>query len=108
MPIFISFLILYFTNLLLDYPLQSFLRVWKSKYWYFLYVHCAIWSIGVFIVCYFLGLGDYWKLAMLFIGHYVVDWWKCKGKYLSWDITDKQSLMIDQAFHTLQICLCLL
>lgn len=39
-----TFIILYFLNLVLDYPLQgTFLAEYKCKNNYILFVHCAIW-----------------------------------------------------------------
>ena len=108
MNAFLSFLVLYFANLVLDYPLQgTFLAEWKSKSNYILFVHCAIWGIGMYIVCCLLGLGELWKLFMLVGGHIVMDWWKCRGKYKKYDISDMNSLYIDQAFHVVQVLLCL-
>lgn len=108
MGIAINFLILYFANLVLDYPLQGqFLAEWKSKSDYILFVHCAIWGVGMWLACCVLGLGDWWKLPMLLGGHYAMDWWKCRRKYEKYGIGDMQSLYIDQAFHALQTLLCL-
>jgi len=46
-PIYI-FLFIYWINLVLDYPLQGeFLGNYKSKSNYVLFVHCAIWGIGL-------------------------------------------------------------
>lgn len=123
MNIFISFCILYFLNLVLDFPLQSFLKDWKvdnTKFGnYSLFVHCAIWSLGIFIGVWFLGLYAWWKLPMLFIGHWAMDYWKCRGLYKTNLllnkfnkkiplISDWKALMIDQSFHTIQVILCLL
>lgn len=41
-----TFIILYFLNLVLDYPLQgTFLAEYKCKNNYILFVHCAIWAL---------------------------------------------------------------
>lgn len=46
--ILLSFMVLYFCNLVLDYPLQgAFLAEWKCKNNYILFVHSAIWGLGV-------------------------------------------------------------
>ena len=109
MRILLTFLLLYFANLVLDYPLQgTFLAEWKSKSNYILFVHCAIWGIGMYMVCCFLGLGELWKLFMLVGGHYAMDWWKCRGMYKKHGISDMNSLYIVQAFHVVQILLCLM
>lgn len=45
-----TFIILYFLNLVLDYPLQgTFLAEYKCKNNYILFVHCAIWALGIYI-----------------------------------------------------------
>lgn len=104
----INFIILYFANLVLDYPLQgSFLAEWKQKNNYILFVHCAIWALGISIVLLPLGLFAWWKVIMLLVGHYLMDYWKCRGLYKKWNITDWNSLYIDQTFHTIQVLLCL-
>lgn len=64
-----TFIILYFLNLVLDYPLQgTFLAEYKCKNNYILFVHCAIWALGIYIALYFLGLATVWKLVMLLVG----------------------------------------
>lgn len=123
----IKFLVLYFINLLLDFPLQgSFLSQWKSKNNYILFVHCSIWSLGLFLSCIPLGLFEWWKLGMLLVGHYIIDYWKCRGLYKKWPvkrrireidyglkkeikplISDNASLYIDQTLHLGQVILLL-
>lgn len=121
----ISFIILYFANLVLDYPLQgNFLSEYKQKNNYVLFVHCAIWGIGLSIVLMLLGLFSWWKLIMLVAGHYLIDYWKCRGLYKKWPvkrsyddflgeikkpiISDYGSLYIDQFLHIIQILICFL
>jgi hypothetical protein len=128
-------LILVFAHCVLDYPLQgSFLASEKSKSNFVLAVHCIIWSLGISIVLMYLGLFAWWKVIMLLVGHYCMDYWKCRGLYKKWPcntyykgaqvyhggiryqckdtkepiISDMQSLYIDQIFHLLQVALCLL
>ena len=73
----LNFIILYFSNLVLDYPLQgSFLAEWKQKNNYILFVHCAIRGLGLSIVLIPLGLFAWWKVIMLVAGHFVIDYWK--------------------------------
>lgn len=104
----INFLILYFCNLVLDYPLQGiFLAEYKCKNNYILFVHCAIWALGLSIVLIPLGLFAWWKVVMLLIGHYIIDYWKCRGLYKKWNIKDWTSLYIDQMPHVGQVILCL-
>ena len=112
----IKLLILYFCNLVLDYPLQgTFLANFKSKNNYILFVHCAIWAIGISIVLIPLNLFAWWKVIMLLVGHFVIDYWKCHRLYLkkehrSSDIgkSDYNALYLDQFLHFVQILLCLI
>jgi hypothetical protein len=127
----LNFIILYFCNLVLDYPLQgTFLAECKQKNNYILFVHCAIWALGISIVLLPLGLFAWWKVIMLLVGHYIIDYWKCRGLYKRWPykliieytevdnstfakkvkapvISDCNSLYIDQLLHVIQILLCL-
>ena len=101
-------LFLYFANLILDYPLQGeFLATHKAKNNYILFVHSAIWSIGISLCLMYFNLFAVWKLLMLLIGHMVIDAWKCRGWYKG-VISDWTSLYIDQVLHIVQIILCLL
>ena len=104
-----NLLILYVANLILDYPLQgTFLAEYKAKNNYILFVHCAIWALGLSVVLIPLGLFAWWKVVMLLIGHIVIDYWKCRGLYKKWNIKDWTSLYIDQALHVVQVLLCLI
>lgn len=104
-----NLLILYLSNLILDYPLQgSFLAEYKQKNNYILFVHCAIWAFGLSAVLIFLGLFAWWKVIMLLVGHFVIDYWKCRGIYKKWNIKDWTSLYIDQFLHVIQVLLCLI
>lgn len=102
-------LILYVSNLILDYPLQgSFLAEFKSKNNYILFVHCAIWAFGLSVVLMPLGLFAWWKVVMLLVGHIAIDYWKCRGLYKKWNIKDWTSLYIDQSLHVVQVMLCII
>ena len=104
-----NLLILYVTNLILDYPLQgTFLAEYKAKNNYILFVHCAIWAFGLSVVLMPLGLFAWWKVIMLLIGHIAIDYWKCRGLYKKWNIKDWTSLYIDQSLHVVQVLLCLI
>lgn len=104
------FLILYMCNLIPDYPLQgTFLAEFKAKNNYILFVHCAIWAFGLSIVLMPLGLFAWWKVVMLLIGHFVIDYWKCRGLYKKFPkCSDWNALYIDQALHVIQVALCLI
>lgn len=96
----IQFMVLYFCNLVLDYPLQGeFLAKGKSESNYLLWVHSAIWGLGLSIVLLPLGLYTLWKVIMLVVGHFVIDKCKCIG----WI-----DLYEDQLLHFLQVIFCLL
>ena len=102
-------LILYVANFILDYPLQgTFLAEFKSKNNYILFVHCAIWALGLSVVLMPLGLFAWWKVIMLLVGHIAIDYWKCRGLYKKWNIKDWTSLYIDQSLHVVQVLLCLI
>jgi hypothetical protein len=125
-----TFLVLYFLNLVLDYPLQgTFLAEYKQKNNYVLFVHCAIWGLGIGLVLPYFGLFAWWKVIMLVFGHYAIDYWKCRRLYKKWPvkkhlvrdsdeygtiyevkpvISDWMSLYIDQALHIIQVTLCLI
>ena len=106
--IIIKFIILYFFNLLLDYPLQgSYLAESKADNNYLLFVHCAIWSFGLSIVLIPLGLFSWGKVLMLLVGHFLIDYWKSHKIYNSF-ISDNVALYIDQFLHVVQLILCLL
>lgn len=100
--------VLYIANLILDYPLQGdFLAIYKAKNNYILYVHCMIWAGGLSIVMMYLGIFEVWKLVMLLVGHIIIDGWKSRGWYKKYNISDWNSLYIDQWLHVVQLVLCL-
>ena len=120
----IKLMILLFCGLVLDYPLQDeFLKKYKSQDNLVLLIHCSIWSFGLGIVLLYLGLFEWWKIGMLFFGHFLCDYWKCRQLYKKWHmktvvgewnqeskipvISDWGSYYIDQMFHIIQIALCL-
>lgn len=103
------FLVLNFINYLCDYPFQNFfLAEWKQKNNYALFVHCFIWAIGISIGLEHYNLFAWWKVIMLFIGHYAMDYWKCRLVYKKMNLSDEMSFYIDQVFHLLQIGVCLI
>lgn len=126
----IIFLFLYFISLVLDFSLQTpFMSEYKSKSDYVLFVHCAIWGLGIWFALIPFGLVAWWKLIMLVGGHFIIDRWKCRGHYKKWPvkhshtndygdiyfddvpkpiISDMGSFYIDQALHVGQILLCLI
>jgi len=104
-----TFIVLYWFNLLLDFPLQGeFLAVNKSKNGYVLFVHSAIWGIGITLGLLLFGrLHIWWQTVSLIFGHMLIDAWKCRGWYKKMGISDNAALYIDQALHVGQIILCM-
>ena len=102
-------LILVFVHFLLDWSLQDEMtKEYKCKSWFVLLVHCIIWSFGMSIALMQFGLFDWWKVWMLLVGHYCMDYWKCSFLYKKMGIKDMTSLYIDQTFHIGQVLLCLI
>ena len=96
-------LFLQLANYIADYPFQGdFLGVYKAKYDYLLFVHCFIWTGFISTCLWYIDSFEWWKVAFLFIGHFVIDKWKCRHK-------DKEKygltrlLWIDQTLHFVQI-----
>lgn len=103
------FLVLNLVNYICDYPLQNFfLAEWKQKNDYALFVHCFIWAMGLSVCLNHYGLFSWWKLGMLFVGHYLMDYWKCRLVYKKMNLSDEMSFYIDQTFHLVQILLCMI
>lgn len=103
--------IVYFVNLVCDYPLQDeFMKKYKRESNYVLFAHSALWGIGVTLTLYVLGFGYLWiiKLIFLIVGHALIDAWKCRGRYKEQGFTDIQSLLIDQELHVIQILFCMM
>ena len=102
----IQFMVLYFCNLVLDYPLQGeFLAKGKIDSNYLLWVHSAIWGLGLSIVLIPLGLFSWDKCIMLVIGHFIIDHVKAHHEYSVLD--ENKELYVDQALHILQLIACL-
>jgi len=103
------FLVLLFVNYLCDYPLQNFfLAEWKQKENVALLIHCFIWSMGVSGALQHFGMFTWWKLIMLFIGHIIIDGWKCRGYYKRLKLSDRQAYYIDHVLHIIQIAICMI
>jgi len=111
-------LVAYFANLLLDYPLQSeVLARFKGKNLYILFVHSAIWGLGIAIVLYYFGLFAWWKVWFLVLGHMLIDGIKAKELYRApdnrggfgrdLDKRDFAALYVDQLLHIIQLAVVL-
>jgi uncharacterized membrane protein YozB (DUF420 family) len=106
MPESIQLLILYFANLVLDYPLQcEFQKKYKQEYHYVMWVHCCIWGIGLSLVLFWLGIFAWWKVIFLVGGHFIMDTWKARGWYKKIPLRDGGAFAIDQACHIVQLLL---
>lgn len=118
--ILMQFMILYFCNLLLDFPLQGeYLAKGKEESNYLLWVHSAIWGCGLAIVSIPLGLFTWAKLIMLIGGHFLIDYCKAHKLYNHEEcfnggkvirgLNDKEALYVDQLLHLIQVlivCTC--
>lgn len=100
-----NFLWLYFCNLILDYPLQGdFLGIQKANNNYLLFVHSAIWGLGMSFALIIVGLFAWWKVLFLVIGHYIIDYLKCRKVGFMKKLDPlRGALYIDQGLHVLQI-----
>jgi uncharacterized membrane protein YozB (DUF420 family) len=108
MSLAFKFMILYFANLVLDYPLQGdFLGNYKSKSWYVLFVHASIWGLGVSLALFYLDLFAWWKVIMLVGGHFIIDAWKCRGWHNKQGLSEMGAYFIDQFLHVVQILIAL-
>lgn len=88
-----------------DYPLQGdFLAQFKGKNWIAMTAHCLIWSGLIYWGLKYYGYAQPHEFLFLFIGHMIIDKWKCNrsgnGKELTSD------LLVDQVCHLFQIFLC--
>ena len=115
----VYFIIIYFCNLVLDYPLQgNYLAKGKENSLYLLWVHSCIWGLGLTIVLFILALFSWWKVIFLVGGHFIIDYWKAHKLYQtpdgrSWGkvihgLTDEEALYVDQLLHILQILVVIL
>lgn len=89
-----------------DYPLQGdFLAKFKGSNWIAMIAHCAIWSGLIYFSLMYFNLEKSWSFPFLFLGHLLIDKWKClrsgNGMELTWD------LLIDQLLHFAQIAVCI-
>ncbi len=95
-------LLIYFLNLVGDYPLQGeFLANIKGKSDYLLFVHCVIWTGTICIGLYLLGIFALWKVVFLLVGHFIIDRWKARKINKEKSLT--RDLYIDQILHLIQI-----
>lgn len=92
-----------------DYFLQSdYLAMNKGKDNYILLAHSILYSVGVVIVAYVMGIElTIIKLLILSIIHFPIDYIKARGittKYIG----NKNSLILDQAIHYITLLIVIL
>jgi hypothetical protein len=81
-----------------DYPLQGdFLAQTKGKYWYSLMAHSIIYATVIGLCLMFLGSYAFWKVALIYVSHLIIDYKKATAKNKDKALTDY--LYIDQALH---------
>ena len=102
-----ALLVLFWLHFVGDYPLQGeFLANFKGKYDYLLFCHAVIWTGTISAGLIYLGIFSYWKIAMLLIGHFLIDRWKARKINKEYALT--KDLWIDQGLHMVQIIICLI
>ncbi len=72
-------MLMWFAHCLGDMVFQSnFMAEYKSKFWYAMFSHVFIWTMGVSLVLHYFGIFAYWKFIFLFVGHWAMDMWKSR------------------------------
>lgn len=85
-----------------DFPMQGdFLANFKGRNDYVLFTHSVIWTGCICAVLGYFGLFEWWKAAVLLVGHFVIDRWKARKEDKSKALT--VDLWKDQALHVGQI-----
>lgn len=104
MPVWMQLVALYGANLVLDYPLQcEFLKEYKQKSHFVMFIHCCIWGIGLSLVLYHFGRFQWYDLVSLISLHFLVDTWKARGWYKKMGIKVHTAYFIDQTIHVFQL-----
>jgi len=103
----ITLAVLIWLHMLGDYPLQGdFLANMKGRNYYLLFVHCVLWTGAICFGLFVFGLLAWWKVAMLLVGHFIIDRWKARKVDKAYSLT--RDLWIDQVLHLFQLLLCLI
>jgi len=71
----------------------------KGKLWYVMLSHCMIWTACICVALQYLGLLEYWKVPVLFVGHFLMDEWKAHRPH---DATHWWMIYPDQLWHLAQ------
>ncbi|MCK9325480.1 MAG: DUF3307 domain-containing protein [Bacteroidales bacterium] len=95
MDIYIALFLAHFIG---DYPMQSdFLAKMKATNNYLLFCHVMAYTATITAVLYLLGIYAMWKILLLVISHFLIDYWKCHYADKSTALTT--SLYVDQLAH---------
>jgi hypothetical protein len=95
---FFKFIVILFSHYVLDYPLQGdFLASTKGKYWYSLLAHSMIYGLGMTICFKIINCYADWKVFVLVISHFIIDYYKATAKNKEKALTTY--LYIDQGLH---------
>jgi hypothetical protein len=90
-------------HLLYDFHWQGdFIGQNKGKYPFLLFIHALTWSMLLGVVLIFFGMFTTWKIAFLFITHFLIDNWKARlpktPEYF-------YAIYIDQGLHLITIAI---
>lgn len=100
---------LIFAHFIGDWAMQpEWVALNKGKYWFIMFAHCMVWTACISVALEYLGIFSLWKVGFLFIGHYLIDLWKC-GVYAKKPFCQQVSywhLYEDQLLHILQCISC--
>ena len=70
---------LIFAHFIGDWGLQArWIADAKGKYWEVMFAHCAVWTGCICIALEYLGMYNNFQPVFLFLGHWLIDAWKCK------------------------------
>ena len=90
-----------------DFSLQNdFQAKFKGTNYYIMIVHCFIWAFVISCGLEYLDLLEGWETPFLFVGHILIDSWKCNREDKSKALTE--DLYIDQFLHLIQLFIVLL
>ena len=90
-----------FAHYVADFSLQNpFMAEYKSKFWYVMVAHCMVYTGVICATLLFFGIFALWMVPFLFIGHFVMDEWKCHHANVpeNWWM-----IYPDQAWHIIQL-----
>jgi Protein of unknown function (DUF3307). len=100
------FLFLFLSHCITDFALQTtFIATYKKNIPYVMLIHVFMWSMPIIILINIFGNITIWKILMLFIGHYVIDLWKCREWY---KMDHLYAFYTDQFLHIAQLGLCII